>query len=241
VKRLLSLYVGVAVLAAVTMNAAAFAQGTGTVASPVIKPGAAISLAVGAAFDDNDEGYAHRVDYRYAVSDSLRLSAIAFYNDRGGDYRYRRFAVEAMHQFASSERGWNSAVQIRGRIPDGNDGPGRVRVAWLNRWKPNGETEFRLIGLASQEFGDGQRDGLALETRGEATWPVAPETRIGMQVFNRYNRTSGFGSFNTQDHAIGGVMKGALTNNLSYRVNALAGISEAASDFELRFRIRLSL
>ena len=219
----------------------ATAQGTGTVGNPVIKPGSSLSFAAGLAIEDDDDGFAHRLDYRRTVADRWRVSAIAFYNDGGGDYRFRRLALEAMHQFASSETGWNSAIQVRGRIPDGNDGPGRVRVAWLNRWRPENGPELRLIGLASQEIGDGKRDGLALETRSEATWRVGSGTRLGAQMFNRFNRATSFGSFATQRHSVGGVIKGDLTEKVSYRVNALTGISDAAPDFELRIRLRLSL
>ena len=128
-----------------------------------------------------------------------------------------------------------------GRLQDGNDGPGRIRVAWLNRWRPATGPELRLIGLASSEFGNDRDAGVALETRGEATWRVAENMRAGAQVFNRYNSTANFGTFDTQRHSIGGVLKGALSDRLSYRLNALTGISEAADDFEVRMRIRLTL
>lgn len=216
-------------------------QGTGTVASPVIKPGSSISLAAAAAFEDDAEGFAHRMDYRRSVSDRWRVGAILFFNDRGGDYRYRRLAAEAMYQFASSETGWNSAIQIRARVADGNDGPGRVRVAWLNRWRTVNGPELRLIGLASQEVGDGRSDGLALETRGEATWRFGSDVRAGAQVFNRYNTTEAFGSFATQRHSIGGVVKGSISEKLSYRVNVLGGLSKAAPDVEVRLRLRFTL
>ncbi len=227
--------------AAAAFHGCAQAQSTGAVASPVIKPGAAIGVAGAAAFDDGEEGFAHRIDYRRTVAERIRVGAIVFFNDRGGEYRYRRLALETMYQFASSERGWNSAIQFRGRIPDGNDGPGRVRAAWLNRWRPVDGLDLRLIGLAAREFGDDRRAGFALETRGEATWRVAPETRVGAQIFNRYNTTADFGSFDTQRHSVGGVVKGALTEKISYRVNALAGLSAAAPDIELRARLSLAL
>lgn len=220
---------------------AATAQRTGTVASPVIKPGASIGFAVGLAAEEDEAGYAHRFDYKHALFDRWQVRAMAVYNDRGGDYRYRRLALEAMHQFASSEHGWNSAIQVRGRLPDGNDGPGRVRVAWLNRWRSKAGTELRLIGLASQEFGDERRNGLALETRAEASWPLAGGTRIGAQMFNRFNRTTDFGAFKTQQHSVGGALKGDLTETVSFRLNALTGLSESAPDFELRFRLQLKL
>ena len=175
------------------------------------------------------------------IAAEWRVSALVVFNDRGGDYRYRRFAVEAMHQFASSEHSWNSAIQVRGRLPDGNDGPGRVRVAWLNGWKPPDGPELRLVGLASKEFGDDRSDGFALGTRREATWKFTPDTRIEAQAFNPYNTTAEFGSFHTQRHSVGGVLKGALADRLSYRVNALIGVSDAAANFELRLQLRLTL
>ncbi|MEL6859168.1 MAG: hypothetical protein AAFO74_12330 [Pseudomonadota bacterium] len=219
----------------------ALAQGTGTVASPVIKPGSSLSVAGAISVEDDEEGFAHRMDYRRAVGDRWRLSALLFFNDRGGDYRFRRIGGEAMYQVASSDTGWNSAIQVRGRLADGNDGPGRVRVAWLNRWRPENGPELRLIGLASQEIGDERRDGIALETRAEATWRVGSDTRAGAQVFNRYNTTAEFGSFQSQRHSIGAVLKGPLTQTLSYRLNALTGVSDAAPDFELRLRLRWAL
>ncbi|MEO0450728.1 MAG: hypothetical protein AAFZ74_10475 [Pseudomonadota bacterium] len=224
-----------------SLSGSALAQGTGTVGNPVIKPGSSISLAAAIAVEDDAEGFAHRLDYQRTVADGWRMRAILFFNDRGGAYRYRRFAAEAMYQFASSETGWNSAIQVRARVVDGNDGPDRVRVAWLNRWRLENGPELRLIGLASQEFGDDRSDGLALETRAEATWRLGSDLRAGAQVFNRYNTTEAFGSFETQRHSVGGVVKGSLSETLSYRLNVLGGVSEAAPDFEVRVRVRLAL
>lgn len=220
----------------------ASAQGTGTVASPIIKPGAYLSLAGAMARDNDDAGFAHRLDYRYAVTDTVRLSAIAVFNDGGRrDYRFRRLALEAMTQFVSSETGWNSALQVRGRVPDGNDGAARVRLAWLNRWRPAERLELRFIGLAAKELGTHSDPGFALETRSEVTWQTDMDVRIGAQIFNRYNTTANLGTFDSQRHSVGGVVKGNLTDRVSYRVNALTGLSAKATDFELRFRLRTRL
>ena len=233
--------IGPSFLLTLCASGGALAQGTGTVASPSIKPGTSLSVAAGYAEEDGVWGEAHRVDVRHAVNARWRFGAMAFFNDRGGDYRYRRLALEVMHQFDTREPGWNSALQVRGRLPDGNEGPGRVRVAWLNRWRFNSGPELRLIGLASHEFGEDRAEGLRLETRSEATWRIGSDLRLGAQMFNRYNSTSEFGSFKSQRHAIGGVLKGPLSERLSYRLNALTGVSEAAADFEIRLRIRATL
>ncbi|MEM9599405.1 MAG: hypothetical protein AAF926_00150 [Pseudomonadota bacterium] len=224
-----------------SLSAPSLAQSTGSVASPAVKPGTSIGFAAALGLEDGETNFAHRLDYRQTVGDSVRLSAIAFYNDRGGNYRFRRFALEAMHQFASTPDGWSSSAQARVIIPDGNDGLARLRLAWLNRWKPEGGGDFRLIGLATRDFGAGRRPGLALETRAEATWSIGYEMRAGVQLYNRYNNTTNFGSFKDQRHALGGVLKGSVTEQVSYRVNAVVGISEAATDFELRMRVNMRL
>mgnify|MGYP001790993928 CR=1 FL=1 len=219
----------------------AFAQGVGSVPSPVVKPGSSISFSSGFAFGDERDGTAYRVGFRHTISEKFRAGAFIYGNNRGDDFRYRRFEVEGMYQLASSKKGWNSAVRVRGRLPDGNDGAGRLRVSWLNRWRPIERGELRIAGLASKDLGSERREGISLETRAEATWQIRSTIRIGAQVFNRYNTTERIGSFDTQRHSAGGVIKGALTDRLSYRLNALTGVSSAAQDFELRFRISMAL
>ncbi|MEM7328035.1 MAG: hypothetical protein AAF437_04795, partial [Pseudomonadota bacterium] len=61
----------------------------------------------------------------------------------------------------------------------------------------------------SKDLGSERREGISLETRAEATWQIRSTIRIGAQVFNRYNTTERIGSFNTQRHSVGGVIKGA--------------------------------
>ncbi len=219
----------------------AVAQSTGTVASPVVRPGASIGVAGAYALEDGHDAFAQRLDYRLAVSDSVRISALAFYNDRGGAPRYRRLALEVMHQVADDQAGWDSAIQVRAFIPDGNDGPARLRLAWLNRWRTMSGAELRLIGLVTEDFGRGRRDGLGFETRAEATWALAPGVRTGVQTFNRFSTNGTLASFHTQSHSVGGVLKGALTERASYRINALTGLSDAAADLEVRFRLSFAL
>ena len=186
-----SKHIAILILMLAISRDGAFAQGVGSVPSPVVKPGSSISFSSGFAFGDERDGTAYRLDFRHTVSE--------------------------------------------------NDGAGRVRLSWLNRWRPIERGELRIAGLASKEFGSERRAGISLETRAEATWQMGSTIRIGAQVFNRYNTTENIGSFDTQRHSVGGVLKGALTDRLSYRLNALTGVSSAAQDFELRFRIRMAL
>lgn len=53
-------------------------------------------------------------------------------------------------------------------------------------------------------------------------------------MFNSYGRTPSFGSFQQQKHQIGPAFIGRFTNGLSYNLGMLFGVSEAASDLDLR-------
>ena len=81
---------------AVALSADLYAQGTGTVASPVIRPGSSISLATGIARDEGEDNFAQRIDYQRTISENWRLRGIIFFNDRGGAFRFRRLELEAM-------------------------------------------------------------------------------------------------------------------------------------------------
>jgi len=224
-------------LFALLAPAGASAQSAATIPGPRISKGTALNYAAGFAQDTDQDAYAIRLALRHAVSDRLRFSTLVFCNDRGGEFRYRHLTLEAMYQFISSEQAWNSALQFRGRLADGNDGADRVRVAWLNSWPIGQAAELRLIGLAAQEFGPSRKSGLSLETRAEMSWPAWSGERFGIQLFNKYGTTEKFGAFDTQQHSFGGVIKGDLSHDLSYRINILSGLSEAAPDFELRAAI----
>ena len=76
---------GVLAAAALLFGVDAFAQSTGSVGNPVVRPGSSISFATGVALDDGEDGYAQRVDYRAPLSDTWRVRSIIFFNDRGGE------------------------------------------------------------------------------------------------------------------------------------------------------------
>jgi len=50
-----------------------------------------------------------------------------------------------------------------------------------------------------------------------------------------------FGDFNEQQHQIGPIIRGQITDDLKYGVGALFGVSRAANDAELRIFLGYSL
>lgn len=227
------------IIAAGGVSAPVFAQNTSGVSGAKVKPGEK-SIGYRLAYVPETEGFAHRLHYQQAVSDRLRLRIIGNQKKTGGDLRFRSVDLEGLYQVVKDANGWNSAVELQGRIPDGNDGPGRVRIAWLNGFAPAEDWELRANIYAAREVGDRARDGMLLETRGEATYRFENGYRFGAQMFNSYNSTAAFGDFDDQKHAVGPVLKGKIGGDLKFEVSSLFGLSEAAPDATLRLFLSYS-
>ncbi len=218
------------------------AQNTGAVIGAKVKAGdRSFGYRAAVALDDGKDPFAHRLHYQHALTDRLRLRVIGFQNNRGGDLRFRSVLLETHYQFVKNSTGWNSGVQLQGRLPDGNDGPGRFRIAWANSFEPAENWELRAVLLAAREFDDQAKDGVILETRTEATYALAGKTRFGAQMYNNYNTTAAFGDFEDQRHQLGPVIKGRIGGDVSYNLSALFGVSRRAPDADLRLFLTYSL
>lgn len=230
--------VGGAVLSLASMGAA-FAQNTGAVSGADVKEGDRAVEARSAYSPDHDgreEGYAHRLHYQYAFDGRWRVRGVLALGRRGGEpLKARGVAVEIMRQVVESERsgGWDSAVRIDGLIPI-EKAPGRARVAWLNQVDLGSGVEARGNIYFSHAIGDNAADGVAIETREEATLAVSPTLRLGAQMFNNFNTTAHFGSFDQQRHQAGPVAKLKLGDHWKIEASALFGVSAAASDADFR-------
>ncbi len=225
---------------ALSFSADARAQIMGGVSGPKVTAGEqAVEYRV--AWVSETGGFAHRLHYQHAVSDRLRFRIVALQNNAGGDLRFRSAAIESQYQFIKNTHGWNSAIQLQGRVPDGNDGPGRVRIAWINSIDLAQDWEIRAVLLGAREIGDNARDGIWLETRSEATYNLGRSYHLGAQLFNSYNSTANMGNFNDQSHAVGPVLKGKLGKRAGFNLSALFGLSDRAPDTNLRLFVSYAL
>lgn len=223
-----------------SISGSALAQNTGGVSGPKVKSDDR-SIGYRLAWAPDTDGFAHRLHYQHAVSDRLRFRIIALQNNGGGDLRFRSVRLETHYQIIDNRSGWNSAVQLQGLIPDGNDGPGRIRLAWINSFDLTEDWEVRASLLGAREIGDQAREGVWLETRSEATYGLGGGYRIGAQMFNNYNSTAEFGTWDNQRHAIGPVLKGRLGARTGFQASALFGVTERSPDADLRLFLSYSL
>jgi len=194
--------------------------------------------------DGSPSAFAHRLSYKQAFDDRWSAKIIALQSERGGgDLEFRSVSIEVQRQVLESEAtgGWDSAIRVDGLIPTEDDRPGRARAAWLNSVDFGAGWQVRANLYVGREIGDRARDGLTLETREELTRKLAGGVRLGAQMFNDFNTTAHFGSFDEQKHQMGPVIKGELGGGFGYNAGVLFGLSGRAPDADFRLFLSYAL
>lgn len=188
---------------------------------------------------EGPDGFAQRLHYQHALDDRWRLRFIVLQSDEGGDLKFRSAQIEALMQFVESEQsgGWDSAIRADGTIPLEDGRTGRARLGWLNKFEPGGKWELRADLFVARDIGDLASNALTLEARGEATYGVSKDLRIGAQTFN----TARASDITAQRRQLGFVIKSSLTEKLKLEGGALFGLSEDAPDADLRIFLSYGL
>ncbi len=229
------------VLALVLPVGSLFANNTTSVFSPEVKEDSSAFEYRFSFLPDGDQALAHRFHYERALNDAWRWRIIGQFSETTGDFEYRYARLELQWQFLESEIvGWDSAFRFEFQAADGDDRPSRGRVAWTGKWNFDSGLELRGNFLTGRQFGAESGEGFLLETRAQATIPVTDKLRFGVEMFNDMNDTETFGSFNTQEHTIGPVIKMSLGDDLKLLGSYLFGISDAADSHDLRLHLTWS-
>lgn len=186
--------------------------------------------------------YNQRLHLQYGFNESWRARIIASQtrsNGEGLEYNYTRLEVQQQlveHQQA----GWDSALRYGLQIANGAGRPDRFRIAWTGKLDLESGWQLRSNALVGRQFGDNSGSGLQVETRFQLSRALTGGGRLGVEMFNDLNRTTGFGSFDEQQHQIGPIYKfdvGAVSVN----AGVLFGVSDAAEDQNFRLHVILPL
>jgi hypothetical protein len=194
--------------------------------------------------DGKEEGFNHRFHYQHAFDGSWRGRLIVSQGKRGAEaLTTQSVSIEILKQFLESENtgGWDSAIRVDGLIPTEDGRPGRARIAWLNGVELDDHLDVRANIYFGREFGNLAKDGVSVETREELTYKLDSGIKIGAQMLNGYGTTAHFGSFDSQKHQLGPVIKGNVGKHVKYELGALFGLSRAASDADVRLFISYAL
>jgi hypothetical protein len=134
----------------------------------------------------------------------------------------------------ASEHGWDSALRFDARLSKDGVNPDRFGINWSNQFSLGGPWQARAILLTTRDIGARARSGVLIRTWTQLRYRLQNGSTVAMEMFNSYGRTPSFGSFEKQKHQIGPAYTSRFGNGLSYNLGMLLGVSDAASDIDLR-------
>lgn len=218
-----------------------WALNTSSVFSPDVKADSkAIEYRLSTLPGESPSQWAHRIHYQHALNESWRLRYMGLFFDPGrGGTEFRYFRFETQWQFLEHETaGWDSALRFELQLADTDNQPSRGRVAWSGKWNWDNGWEARANILAGLQFGERSHDGVLIEHRLQATYPLVDDWRVGLESFHDFNDTRAFGTFDDQEHQFGPILKGKLAGGTwSLAASWLFGISDNADDNDFRIHV----
>ncbi len=221
-------------------NNSANAQATTNVYSSVISS-ALQGIEYRAAFVPEDGNIAsrfrHRLHYQRLFKENLRWRTVIQGSDTiNGNLDLDFFQAELLWQIRnSSVHSWDSALRFDARISLDNVNPDRIGVNWSNQFNLSDRWQARAIFLTAKDLGDGKRSGVLIRTWTQLRYRLQSGSTFAIEMFNSYGRTHSFGPFQRQKHQIGPLYSGRFNNGINYNLGILFGVSDAATNIDLRF------
>lgn len=161
---------------------------------------------------------------------ALRLSGAG--RKHGADaLEFRAAQAQARFQLVTQETaGWDGAIRVSYQKADGDDAPDSAGFALLAQHEADA---FTLVynAVFSHEVGTAHQGGVELDLG----WQVSarlPETeyRLGLEGFHALGRLGEMEGFERQEHRIGPVLRGPLSDAVSFQIGYLQGVSDTAPD-----------
>lgn len=208
------------------------AQTTGGVFGPEVLPhqGAAGYRIVR---DLENERFAQRVHIQSAIGTATRSRLVLQVDD---ELDAQFVQAELLWNFKRHKNdGWASGIRWDVRITASDSSPHSLGVNWTNEWRPSEDVRIRAVILTGVDIGPNRLDGLRVETRSSFARRINNRDWIGIDSFNSFGRSTGFGKLSEQRHRIGPTYQRRVGENWSMLAGTLFGASEAASDLEARF------
>lgn len=183
-----------------------------------------------------DERWRSRIGVDYGFTDHYAAGLFVQTDNRQGDNTEleavmldQRFEIHDL-----KNDGFYSGFRVRYTWRDGDKKADDVHLRVI-AGTVQGPWEFRFNQLFYYELGKERRDGVAFESRGQVTYGVTQDTRVGVENFSHWGFSEDGPGYPGQSHEIGPVMIGQLGDGLSYDASYRRGISNAAADNVFRF------
>ena len=226
---------GAIAAASLVFSLPAMAQNTSSVFGPTVK-GDENTIEYRLSITPESDAVRHRLSYSRALNNSAKVDIKAYWRDRGtGDTDYEKIEGNLLLQVTPDGNSWQSGIRLGATIRD--DGPQSYGFGWTNQFALNEDWSLRAIALASIEAGDNAERNFQLQSRASLTRKLGNGMKTGVELFDRYGVVADDLSFNEQQHTVGPFLSIPLGADWDIYTGAQIGVSDAASDLDLRFRI----
>lgn len=179
-------------------------------------------------------GFANRLHYQQAINGDFmwRIVGQAQKTD-SSDFDFTFVQAELFWELSDDDDQHKTGLRFDARLTDG-DSAEQLGVNWMNHFTFDNGWHARAIVLSSVQIGDNSADGVGLQTRARIGKKLETGPTIGVEMYNVYGRTTGFGSFDEQNHTIGPFFSAPINEKISLFAGPLFGLSKAAPDIEAR-------
>ena len=183
-----------------------------------------------------DGAFTDRVDFFYNISNSIKLLTFVNRVDPGNDdSEITNVFIEPGFQFFNKqEDGFDGAIMTGVSIATQDEHPNLARIV-LTGEAPYHGWALRHNSIFAHEFGGFQTSGVQYQARWRATYKLGSGPSVGVEMFNDFGNLRTTHGFDSQQHRAGPVMTGEITDGLGYQTGALAGLSDNAPDFAVKF------
>lgn len=217
--------------------------GIGGIGNAIVDEGLFVAhLRLSLSDDDDNAGlngrFRNRLMLDYGVTDDFAFGVYLQGDAQGNDNQeVDAWIADARFELAEvATHGYYSGFRLRYTYKDGDKKPDNAHIR-LIAGVPVGSWDFRINQILAYETGEDRRGGLGVDTRLQASYFYHKEHRAGIESFSDFGYGSRWASFDQQNHTIGPVFAGNITDSLFYEAGYRYGLSEAAADHTIKLFI----
>ena len=184
---------------------------------------------------NQDNRLRSRIATDYGFNDWF-ASGVYFQGDKREDKNMELEALiwENRFEFTTLEKdGFFSGARLRYTHRDGDKTPSNAHIRFILGTIVDG-WELRTNPILYREVGKDARSGWGLDARFQVTYYYEKGHRAGLESFGDMGLLNNQPGFERQNHTIGPVFAGNITETLSYETGYAYGVSKAAPDHTIK-------
>ncbi len=182
-----------------------------------------------------DGRWRSRLMFDYGIDDDNALGIYLQGDQRRGDnLEMEALIVENRYEWhEAATDGFYSGFRVRYTWRDGDKKPDDAHIR-LILGMPYGNWDLRFNQILGWEMGQGSTAGMLVDTRAQVSYGYGGGHRVGIENFSNFGNLRTTDGFRTQQHEVGPILQGPLTEALNYDLGYRYGYSDAAPDHAIR-------